>query len=300
MVLYRISIFCLVLLTVISSSELFSQEIPNGDFELWENRAGLNMPTNWNGTTADVFYDMQFRGLIQDTLDSFSGSSCIKLITMHDNNGDDDISVPGLLSLSNVFISAFTYQLSIGKGIPFPYYPDKLRGYYKYYPISGDSSSIEINIRHNNELIDSGTLIIKDSVTDWTLFEINLNNISGIVPDSVNVVCRSSSGQNLQLGSILKIDSLSFIYNDNYIQENIIIDDVSTYPNPASEVLKFESKLSFKILRIFDSYGRNQNIIIVSEKDKSISIDISELDTGFYYVEIQKRGRTEIKKIVIY
>ena len=68
----------------------------------------------------------------------------------------------------------------------------------------------------------------------------------------------------------------------------------SLYPVPVTEILHIESKSKIQHLRVYNSLGQ-----MVQLEDEQISIDLSELNSGLFFVEVEDvDGRIEFKKII--
>jgi hypothetical protein len=94
----------------------------------------------------------------------------------------------------------------------------------------------------------------------------------------VAFVNRTNNGFKLYLDSIIVT-----INDDSGISENTELRLV-VYPNPTSERLDIQSQYALSSVMIFNSSGQ----LLMTEK--SNSIDVSTLTSGFYYVEILVNG----------
>lgn len=76
------------------------------------------------------------------------------------------------------------------------------------------------------------------------------------------------------------------------LEEKIVL-DVSTYPNPTSDLLNIHlSKgLQNPDLRLFNSAGKEVSIDLVAEKgNKDLKVNLSNLESGIYYLGIYENG----------
>lgn len=85
----------------------------------------------------------------------------------------------------------------------------------------------------------------------------------------------------------------------NSISENSAIEKMMTcYPNPAIESLNIDAKMDFKFT-ISDVVGK----IVFAEtellKDQNASLDVSELSTGIYFINIKGNGIAASRKVII-
>jgi len=74
-------------------------------------------------------------------------------------------------------------------------------------------------------------------------------------------------------------------------------EQIAFYPNPTNGKLTIESKeLPIENIEIYNIYGRNVDTLrATSLQDNTISIDISHLANGIYYLKIKEKVRKIIK-----
>lgn len=161
--------------------------------------------------------------------------------------------VPGVFgTISNDYVEEYLDQDNggwIGVTSEFNFIPEKLEGYYKYAPVNGDSGVIEIALYNEDLVIASGKLMLYNTVSEWTKFEIDVvNTLPGAQATDLRMLFISSAGYNFddletcqgQVGSTLWIDDVKFNYEPS-LTESIMPDlNVKTFPNPASESVTFQ------------------------------------------------------------
>jgi polyhydroxybutyrate depolymerase len=78
--------------------------------------------------------------------------------------------------------------------------------------------------------------------------------------------------------------------------ENLFTGDIKIGPNPASEYIEIESTLSFDI-SLYNLHGR----ILWSgaNKSNSLKIDTRNLNSGVYFLQLERVGNRYVKKIII-
>jgi hypothetical protein len=157
----------------------------------------------------------------EKTTDSYSGAMAAKLISkVFSPQQGTNIFLPGLVASSELNIPAQTIDL----GKPYTGRPVSFKGYYKYFPVSGDSALIEVLLtKYNTSLHKRDTIaitknIIKNTVSSYTLFDYALTYHSTDTPDTAVILLVSSAGinfQNLQgctgqIGSTMYVDEIYF------------------------------------------------------------------------------------------
>jgi len=131
------------------------------------------------------------------------------------------IFIPGILGSTTLSIP----EQTIYTGKPYTQTPYSFCGYYKYTPVSGDSGCIIAMIHkyntgtHKRDTLAYGKMVIKNTVSAYTPFEVVMNySTTGVNPDSCTVLMASSAGFTLtnvfgcqgQIGSTLFIDEIFF------------------------------------------------------------------------------------------
>lgn len=157
----------------------------------------------------------------EKTTESYSGAMAAKLISkVFSPQQGTNIFLPGLVATSELDIPNQTIDL----GKPYTGRPVSFKGYYKYFPVSGDSALIEVLLtKYNTSLHKRDTIaitknIITNTVSSYTLFDYPLTYHSTANPDTAVILLVSSAGinfQNLQgctgqIGSIMFVDEISF------------------------------------------------------------------------------------------
>ena len=157
------------------------------------------------------------------TRDCYAGTHAAKLVTaIFTPQVGHDILIPGLVGATTLDIGKQT--IYIGK--PYSSKPLAIQGWYKYFPVSGDSSMVEVQLHRYNAALGKRDTIAwvqqkyKGVTASYTKFELPLvyydNNAT---PDSISLLIVSSAGidfsslQNCkgQPGSTMFVDEISFI-----------------------------------------------------------------------------------------
>lgn len=206
--------------------------------------------------------------------------------------------VPGVFgTISNEYVEEYLDQDNgrwIGVTSEFNFAPKKLEGYYKYAPVNGDSGVIEIMLYNEDFVIASGKLMLYNTVSEWTKFDIDVTTIiPGAQVTDLRMLFISSAGYNFddletcqgQVGSTLWIDDVKFNYESS-LTENIMSDvKVKTYPNPASEsvTFQFDQPLQGK-LAIYTIAGAEMASFPIT--GEQMNINISNWATGTYLFRV--------------
>lgn len=85
-----------------------------------------------------------------------------------------------------------------------------------------------------------------------------------------------------------------------YIESNESISELSSsfniYPNPASDRLFIETENEINEVVVYDVYGRIQQTMVNDQQ--SLSIDVSNLSNGVYFVKIKSENNEVVKRFI--
>lgn len=221
----RTAYFCLS--TVLGGLFLVAQaqsypELPNGDLEDWTSVGPYENPTQW--TSLNILTSVFAPVTVTKTTDSYEGMYAARLETQ-DFFGN---IIPGI-----IYLGTFDTGLGINgliAGVPFAGgLPAGLSGYYKYTSVNNDSAAVVAQLWGINpasgqrDTIAEATVVFYQSSNQYAPFDIPFVYMSGVVPDSINVVATSSAGGADFLGvggSTLYIDGLNLHYESAIAMPN--------------------------------------------------------------------------------
>jgi len=186
--------------------------IPDGDFENWTANpiSGFEEPASGWWATLNPLSSLGGPVTVEKSADAHSGSFSAILTTKQYGT----LLLPGIMLSGDfdVLGAAFT------RGQPYTDRPTNFKGWYKYAPASGDSAAIAIQLMKWNaatqqrDTIGEVGLVIYQTVSNWTQFDMSIDYFSQDQPDSMVVVATSSAGADQflgQIGSQLWIDDFS-------------------------------------------------------------------------------------------
>ena len=281
---------------------MYAQQPLNPSFENWSSADVGELPDNWDGTNLNVS-GATSECVFKDDTDPQEGSYSVKLETIKKTVLINTIVVPGVITLGTINIDLTALQpVTISGGMPYTEKPAKLTGYYKFSPTTNDTAMIGIAFYSAGDTICKEILAILDVANDWTPFNIDLNYIGSSMPDTVNIICISSNNQEISnVGSILEIDNLKFVGGTvNTPQPIFAENNINITPNPAKEYVNItvnNVKNKTKIL-IYNTVGK---LVFSKEYNSEINerIDISEFNSGIYFVKIINKDKNKIEKLII-
>ena len=131
---------------------------------------------------------------------------------------------------------------------------------------------ISLNIKNGN----SNNIINFNAIDNAALFCIEVDDIT-----------YANSAPNW-----IKDTWASFSEDCNLGVEDNVLNDFSLYPNPAHDVLNIESQQEIETVKIYNLQGQ-----LIKEVSTN-SIDVSNLNTGLYFVQVTIEGKSITKKFI--
>ncbi len=284
------NIFTLALLLSIVSFGM-AQTLPNNDFEIWENTGLYEEPESWH--TPNQFTVLAGAVGVTKSEDPYSGTFAARLETIDLLGGS--VQAPGLLTLSDFDVDIASGDFSFAGGYFLQENVSKLTGMYKYAGVDGDSASIVIyNFSHPEgeemDTIGFGLTFLQDA-ENWTPFEVIMVNNNDHLPDTFNVIILSSGSSDLNIGSVLFVDSIAIETNTGIIDLWNPLAPLHVYPNPAVSIVNFEADdvASDRVLTIYDLNGR---ILSKSDfNDKAIQVNTKVFTPGILSYQVTEKGK---------
>lgn len=188
---------------------------------------------------------------------------------------------------------------------------------------TGTASAINVRVAHVlddkldwkslqlESLSHSGTVKITDQTDVEFIFEnINLPDSSTDEPGSHGYIAfKIKPKTDVAINDIISgVANIYFDFNPPIItntvttkiveslgMNDLIFNNLVLYPNPGKDIIQIASKIKIESIYVFDIKGRLLRSIKVS--NNSYNLDIANLSTGIYFVEIISGGQKLVKKI---
>lgn len=272
----------------------------NSNFEDWF-ISYVESPVSW--------FNLRYFGL--DTLDPSQNHMVSKVFfeepedyaaSIRNISWYQNLTVGGELSLRNGLIGG-----SWG-GFPVKGKHTTLNGYYKYIPVWKDSMTILVGMYKGDSLVGSGQIIHWDSVPEFTPFRVPITYTSSSVPDSADIILRSSNSKSPVIGSTLIVDKLSF---DGFVLTDItskitppeLFEEagIKIYPNPSRDyiVAECDNIKSAYTISIVNIQGQVLKEIRLERNQKYIQIRVGELAVGSYFLLLENEEKIYTKKFIV-
>lgn len=289
----RIILFCigLLLFAVIANAQ---EDIPNKDFEEWDpDTTGMGYVyfnlLDWDNP--NDYLSVLGASSVFRSEDAYQGSYSAMLETIIISSPLGSLPVPGLVTLGNIVVDFINQTGSVTGGIPFSARPLALKAYVKASQAENDSALIvAYSYKYNEESEEQDTVgiamaYLTEEISEWTEIEIPFQYLNDSTPDTINIVCISSSSfESSYEGSMLMLDKMS-IELESGIDVNLFDNSsIRVYPNPAGSFITFESDVQYEdaVLKIFDNQGKLLKSMHFNGPTKTLRLSVLAKGTYFY------------------
>lgn len=253
--------------------------VPDPSFENWSSEATED-PDDWY-TLNPLLSPLSLENA-NKTTDANTGTYAIEMTTIETGPGGD--TIPAFLSFGEISLAASVpFQAA-----PYDANPTNLTGAYKYAPSAGDQAFLQLTFLQGGVAIGFETQQFNSAAT-WQTFDLPIT-IAG-TPDSMSLI--AFSGDNP--GSVLHLDDLSFVGGNVGLDEFSSM-NIDIYPNPAttSVMIKADGNYNYSIVNLSGNIVMSQNDLY-----GAVELDISNLSSGAYFVNISNEHKREAHKLII-
>ncbi len=312
--LFTLVLLALALNSAYSQSAILKEnvQIPNGDFENWYNVVvnptlnyddiGTGPTDNWMATLNSLAAVPPLAGgpgpvTVFKSTDKYAGTYAAKAVSANFPLGPATIFIPGMIGTAQMDMVGV--RALLGKPCN-DCKPLNFKGYYKFEPVNGDSCSAVILLSKWNtaakkrDTLGYGKMVQRNAVSTYTPFDITINYTSTEISDTMTLLVVSSAGFNVinfmgsvgQPGTTMYVDNLTLEYA-NGIQQVLMPEvAVTTYPNPASDVLHVDLSKQIKngSLEVYNVSGRLVGSYSLSSANNTIPV--YNLVNGVYYFRL--------------
>lgn len=299
--LFRTTLAAGLLLTALTTAH--AQAVPNGGYETWATRDGVDSPTDWLTTDdvlAELFDQRVPTGTFTKTTDVHGGAYALRLESKNVSIGPLPLgAVPGATSLGRKLAS----NSELGGGLPFTGRPAVLQFYYKLTgpqsPVADDGAyaAIELTRTVNGEVetVAYAEHTFTTVTPAYTLHQLTLEYKSSAAPDSIRILFGTGEfdlAGDGTAGTVFQIDDISLTGTATATRDAKLAAAISVSPNPSPDgryVLgATEPALLAAPLTVLDATGR----VVRREAAPSRSaaptrtLDLSGLPAGIYTMQL--------------
>jgi hypothetical protein len=288
----------LLSLLILSASIFYvtaqNQPVPNGDFENWRPFSFCPGIDSLEGyITYDEFIFIEKEScpthlMAKKTTDKYTGTYALELNPYFD--GTDYLS-------SGVYSSLDMFETRI-QGVPFNSIPGKLTGYYKFNQGAEDDHlfiSVQVSDK-NGRSVGDGYLLVSETVSNYTKFEIILDNSNNNTnaPKSLVIIfiIGNTATDTADPSTKLVIDNLQFDYNTT-TNTTLYITTSPVNVFAANKTINFSEDVSD--VYVVDMIGANK----MQETTATKTLNAATLTAGMYIVTYKYNDAYFSKKIIL-
>lgn len=291
----RIMLLLLAIMTI--SNSIYSQ-IPNNGFESWTNVGSYSTPDNWgnlNAVTTGTGVYTCMKGSPGNP-----GTAYLKLIskTVSGMGVQPGVAVSGVLN---------TTTFEAISGFPYSERPESLDGAWQFMANGSEQGYIAVYLTKWNtglNLRDTiGQVInpLPGMVMSWRSFSLPLSYSNSELPDTAMIIL-SASGKSPVNGSYLYIDNVVFAGGTIGMLDHSFSSGLMVFPNPVTQdrltIYKKDHESKVDFIEILDLNGKFIMRKMMMNQHFPLSLDVSSLHAGQYYLEISLQNGTITRKFI--
>lgn len=272
-----------------------AQQLPNAGYETWNGTGNNEKPDDWNQLNASLPSSVAIfvpKTCHKET-GAHSGTYCVKLETV---NVTIQGPTNGVLTTGDLITSP---PYGVEGGLPFPYRPDSLVGWYKSASATGDLGTIEVTLLDvNADTIGRGKFFTPSSaVNSWTRFAVAVDYFSGATPDKAITLASSSDGFSAVVGSLIWVDDLAFVYNPLSITEESE-KNIPVYSNNKNIYVNLSGiTLENPVLNCYSVDGKF--LLSKNLENNSVNSIYTGFSDGIYIYSLQNGNNTVSGKVAL-
>jgi len=281
----------------------------NGDLESWTSPPPGTYDEPTGGMLKSLNQISTFPGnppvtCFKDNNNPHGGTYSARMVSGNVTFQGSNIFVPGVLGTIEPY---YTPTIGAKLGVPFTDSPKKFKGWFRYTSVQGDSAELSAatvrTVGGVRETLTVAKMVIKQTVSSWTAFEIPFQELATGTPDSIIVLCVSSAGYNLQnltqgqgkVNSTLWVDDISFDYTMGQEEDVLNGETMTIFPNPASDMITvtYTQNIQNGRLNIIDATGKT--VLTQAYMGQTASVNINTLAAGMYTATLSD-GKRIVKR----
>ena len=282
-------------ITILISISAQGQQIPNGDFETWEQESYGEEPANWGELNLQLLNSF-FPGVLDSTIvkstSPYSGNYAMELRSKTNSifGSPPDTIIPAvILNLKNSNIDSIKMKINNKLG--------SLSGYIKQDIINVDSNFTLISVlvySASGDIVGVGGEKFDNDIINYTRFDIPIYYLDTIAGDSIEVYITGGNSDLPIPGNVMTIDALELNYlNSTELSENKI-SNLSVFPNPTNNIINIalENYNGEINLEFYDLSGK------LLKSTNSKTLDIEEYSSGIYLLKVSYDNKFQKVKII--
>jgi hypothetical protein len=276
-----------------------AQTIPNTGFESWTTMTGYDNPAGWG--TMNNLSSMASVYTAEKGTPGSPGTAYLKLTS----------KMVGPAVMNGIAVSGVLDSMTMmpKSGFAFNQRPATFSGKWQHMIYGSSQGSVSVTLTrwdvpsNTRVTVATANTTLSGMAMSWANFTKTFTYTDGGFPDTC-IIFLKASGATPAVSDYLWVDNLAFTGSVAGIDENNNINNLTLYPNPASEnmTIEFNSVSSTTIkIELLDVTGKviknvNANNVI---GDYKYSMNTSDLAKGIYFLKISSDKSIETKKVIV-
>lgn len=293
----------LSILTLVFSSGLVAQTVPNAGFENWYNNtetgSTYQLPQSWIATDMlNRAFNTNYTGAgVTKTTQSHSGTSAALMQTVI-SGGD---TAAGVLFSVNTF-AEFIGALFNGTGMGFTCAtrPANLTGFYKFTGVSGDYAVVSVLLTKWNtsqgkrDTLGIGSAQVITNAANYTSVTVPVSYALNLFPDTALIIAALQASNNTHVGSMFFLDDLAFTGSVPFGVKQYAQSDqyVSIYPNPftSSATFQIDPSVSLTNAELIVSDVLGKEVKRLNKVNEQTTLEKGNMEPGIYFYQLINDG----------
>jgi len=295
--------------------------VPNGTFDTWATRTGLEVPQNWTTVDEAIESDPDLSALYSSTTTTKDpGSRTGAFAAKMESKNDLILSlflggpIPGGVLLGtavadDALLILETQSVSAVGGLPFTTRAASMQFYYKLTGTNAlaDSAYALVSLTRTTggvvQTIASGSARLTPAAA-YTLNTIPLQYTSSLVPDSIHIGFISGIGARRTDGTTLTVDDVTMNGVVASTRDAQLTAALNVYPNPSNSGLFTlaargrENELAGATLTVSDLLGRTVLTQPATRAAQPRTLDLSAQPTGVYTLRLDTPAGYVVQKLL--
>lgn len=283
-----------LIFSILISPLVQAQQIPNGDFENWEQKPYGEEPTSWGEFGLQTFYSV-LPGILDSTIikseDAYSGTYAMELRSTESNFTFTDTIIPiVMLNLKNSNMESAIMKIDSTL--------ESLSGYVKQDLVDAaeNSTSILVTVYSKGDIIGLGALEFTEDIDEYISFNIPIMYFDDEKGDSIDVMIIAGNSDIPVPGNIMLLDNFKLNYQSisTSLEENLQ-KEIKVYPNPFID--NFTIDLNFTDTKEYKIYSLIGESVLKGTLNSNMNtINLSNLPPSTYLLKINNQTIKIIKK----
>lgn len=280
--------FCLIIITILFSMEIFSQ-LPNTGFENWQN----GLPDGWWANNVPGYVVP-----VTQSGDAHSGASAVK---------GEVVDFSGLSTAPILSVGSLSFGANINQRYK------TFSGWHKFFPVGGDIIIIAVYLKKGDQYVANAISEVSESISSYKKFSIDFTYTSNEVPDKLAMtyyIGYKTPSNVVHNGSYFIVDDLSLDGNATSIKElkNTlpgVFQLGQNYPNPFNPTTRISFSIPVKSnvkLSVYNMIGQKVKDLLNSVMDagyNEVVFNAGNLPSGIYIYKIETGNFIATKKMIL-